>query len=738
LRFRAVSASLLLVSVLSVFGSITTQGSNVRDFTFPIVGLQASEGQTVTEQLLLEAYDWVGGTVLVLQLRNVGPVAIALGTADVFVNGISQGQVLGTCSALQPTASCIATFILTGLTLIGGVAYVLRIVTPDGLVFDYSLICGQESSAPLYQNQTTSQTGPELILEAYHWDPGSSTITGTLRYVGSSEIRISDAHLNAISMTLGYCNEVTFLPQDACSFTLNAPAGNWAKDVGYEFKLNILDVLHPPEERTCSFTLTPGKFSDTSQVLPKTNEQLVLVAYDWEGGTVLVLQLRNVGSAAIGVPTADVFVNGIAQGQVLSGCSVLRSQDSCVVSWVPTLDYGSIIGSVAYVLRIVTPDGAVFDYTVIDSQKSGVIGPISTPTLSLLTSSSSVITANLPPGGPQLVLESYSWPSGGPLSGVLSNNGTAPIEIGTTDSVDSVPANAIGTGAGCYGITLMPQQSCAFSMDAVNAAITGTQTFSWTYSLNPRLNSPYQLRVVLAGGGQMQFDVTYGGSSNQPQLGLYIPSGAQTVIAIGSGIANQPIVYTSSSQSANPIVFSQDFFVKNAFFMIGAIAGGVLLIGAILGIVGISAATRNEGKGLYGEEENRGRDNRRYIPLLAALGLGAVGLVTVSILTPALNLKFELLASRIQYLIVGVLVLILTGSVLGLVSTVKAVVRGRRKNLRKVGAEENEMVSAEVPHSVEEPIQPQRTMKTCHHCGAEMKPSDSICGKCGKPAMYRK
>jgi flagellin-like protein len=104
----------------------------------------------------------------------------------------------------------------------------------------------------------------------------------------------------------------------------------------------------------------------------QTKQQLVLEAYNWAGGTnSLTLNLRNVGSAAISVPTADVFINGINQGaNVLSGCSVLQPQDSCSVTFTPDAGSGTFTGGVSYVVKIVTPDGAVFSYNVIDGQAS--------------------------------------------------------------------------------------------------------------------------------------------------------------------------------------------------------------------------------------------------------------------------------------------------------------------------------------------------------------------------------
>jgi flagellin-like protein len=115
-------------------------------FAIGLLGsLGSSGGSQTKQQLVLEAYNWVGGTDLTLNLRNVGSAAISVPTADVFLNGVSQGQPLSTCSALQPQDSCVASFAPQGSSLTPGVSYVVKIVTPDGAVFSYTVIDGQAS-----------------------------------------------------------------------------------------------------------------------------------------------------------------------------------------------------------------------------------------------------------------------------------------------------------------------------------------------------------------------------------------------------------------------------------------------------------------------------------------------------------------------------------------------------------------------------------------------------------------
>ena len=131
----AVAAAILLyVFSIGLLGSLGTGG-----------------GQQTKEQLIMEAYQWTGAAPgsLTLTFRNVGPAPIAMATADVFVNGIFQGNPTGNCAVtLNPGGSCSYNFGVTstgGATLVGGAAYPLKIVTPTGGVFSYSIIQGGSS-----------------------------------------------------------------------------------------------------------------------------------------------------------------------------------------------------------------------------------------------------------------------------------------------------------------------------------------------------------------------------------------------------------------------------------------------------------------------------------------------------------------------------------------------------------------------------------------------------------------
>lgn len=111
-----------------------------------IGGLQSSGGQQTKQQLILEAYNWVAAN-LVLNLRNVGSAAIDLNEADFFLNGVTHTATgYGSCGAtgvLAPQDPCPNVTISPTISVTGGVAYTLKIVTADGAVFSYAVIRGQ-------------------------------------------------------------------------------------------------------------------------------------------------------------------------------------------------------------------------------------------------------------------------------------------------------------------------------------------------------------------------------------------------------------------------------------------------------------------------------------------------------------------------------------------------------------------------------------------------------------------
>jgi flagellin-like protein len=129
----AVAAAILLyVFAIGLLGSLGSGG-----------------GQQTKEQVILEAYQWVGSTnSLTLTFRNVGPAAVDMQHADVFVNGVPQDPPGSTCNTvLNPGDPCHYTFEVDpgDVTLVPGAAYPLKVVTPTGGVFSYSIIQGGSS-----------------------------------------------------------------------------------------------------------------------------------------------------------------------------------------------------------------------------------------------------------------------------------------------------------------------------------------------------------------------------------------------------------------------------------------------------------------------------------------------------------------------------------------------------------------------------------------------------------------
>ena len=95
----------------------------------------------------MEAYNWdFAGNTIALTVRNVGPASIDVGTADFFVNGIIVSAACVT-STLAPgiATGCPLTSVPGSPSLVAGAAYPLKIVTPTGGVFSYSIIAGGSS-----------------------------------------------------------------------------------------------------------------------------------------------------------------------------------------------------------------------------------------------------------------------------------------------------------------------------------------------------------------------------------------------------------------------------------------------------------------------------------------------------------------------------------------------------------------------------------------------------------------
>ena len=116
-------------------------------FSIGLLGsLGSSGGQQTKEQVIMEAYSFPSpGSVLTVQLRNVGSASENLLNADYFVNGVA-GTLTGTCTAaITPGGSCQAIVTVATGSLISSAAYPFKIVTPTGGVFSYTVIFGGAS-----------------------------------------------------------------------------------------------------------------------------------------------------------------------------------------------------------------------------------------------------------------------------------------------------------------------------------------------------------------------------------------------------------------------------------------------------------------------------------------------------------------------------------------------------------------------------------------------------------------
>ena len=115
-------------------------------FSIGLLGsLGSSGGQQTKEQVIMEAYSFPTNGPLVVQLRNVGFATENLAGADYFVNGLKETPtvtVCGTPTAVTPGGSCSASIAGTYTGLTSGAAYALKVVTPTGGVFSYSVIYG--------------------------------------------------------------------------------------------------------------------------------------------------------------------------------------------------------------------------------------------------------------------------------------------------------------------------------------------------------------------------------------------------------------------------------------------------------------------------------------------------------------------------------------------------------------------------------------------------------------------
>ena len=97
----------------------------------------------------------------------------------------------------------------------------------------------------------------------------------------------------------------------------------------------------------------------------QTKQQVIMEAYYFPIGGPLSITVKNVGSAPVDLSKADFFINGLSASRG-SGCGVtLAIGGSCTTTVTPSGGYVSLVSGLAYTVKIVTPDGAVFSYSVV-------------------------------------------------------------------------------------------------------------------------------------------------------------------------------------------------------------------------------------------------------------------------------------------------------------------------------------------------------------------------------------
>ena len=129
---------LLFISVARTIPSSVGMDSNGDHFYRPL-----------REFLILIAYSWnVGGSSggsISVAFRNMGTNDIDLHDTNLYINGLLAPSALNSCSyVLVQGQTCSVTAIPvpgTGYSI--GLTYNMKLVTPDGRVFPYQIVCGR-------------------------------------------------------------------------------------------------------------------------------------------------------------------------------------------------------------------------------------------------------------------------------------------------------------------------------------------------------------------------------------------------------------------------------------------------------------------------------------------------------------------------------------------------------------------------------------------------------------------
>jgi archaellum component FlaF (FlaF/FlaG flagellin family) len=112
-------------------------------FAIGLLGnLGAGGGQQTKEQVIMEAYNFPVNSGVTITVRNVGSASVDMSGADFFLNGVSATPDNGCKVTLTIGGSCTLTLTVATSSLVSGGGYPLKLVTPDGGVFSYSVVYG--------------------------------------------------------------------------------------------------------------------------------------------------------------------------------------------------------------------------------------------------------------------------------------------------------------------------------------------------------------------------------------------------------------------------------------------------------------------------------------------------------------------------------------------------------------------------------------------------------------------
>jgi hypothetical protein len=139
-NFRTVTELILALCLISI--SVTASVFIYDISTGFIARANASEGQRINDDLIMEAYNFRVSNTLTISLRNVGELNLSMSGADFFLNALPITPDDGCKLTLTTGMSCTTSLSVTAASFQQGVGYPLKIVSTDGGVFSYHVVCG--------------------------------------------------------------------------------------------------------------------------------------------------------------------------------------------------------------------------------------------------------------------------------------------------------------------------------------------------------------------------------------------------------------------------------------------------------------------------------------------------------------------------------------------------------------------------------------------------------------------